>query len=618
MEKTTILKLRQLESTDVSTNGSFKITLKEGITVEEGDSVRIHTAILDTTTESIVTLNEDTPITMTTIKYVTNIENGRIDAPPAGTPLPLWIQYGAEPSSTPMPDLKRYYVHNATNAGSDVYHVTGVNTRPKSVLKKKFGGIDLRCSYLDPLTGKSVVPEQIIHFPPQTTVKHLKKPFVFDISKYVKTKVFNIRNTADEFADVNMDVLQPNDVIYGNGGNPIASGVKLTQPKEETLSFTINKGTYTPAELGQIITDKMSLFNSSGFTGSNYTTAFPVNNPFLSTLAREYHEIGKIAPTGSHSLILMPEVLPDAPGGATVPNIMIPGNDYRPPTVIANDRLIGANQTSLNYDNNLKKLNFDLLHTPWYIDPGNGQAVPGIAYPSGNNYTGGGATEPIIKEPQETYSGIAFTNLTPSSFWNALGFDGSILASVTNPDPAQPITLDDGSSVFATYVSATVGQQLTGSFLGNDIVVDKGGAYTTPTQANVITSLTTPIISNRTFDTVDNDEGYYLIDVGVKFPQKMIGGSAGNTAIHPSTGSNRVQGIMGKYFTSGNFLQDTGSSAVPYTHIGLPQMINELEIRILHADGTPPDPNELGEKNSIFLEIIKPVVVNTEPKPSQK
>ena len=226
----------------------------------------------------------------------------------------------------------------------------------------------------------------------------------------------------------------------------------------------------------------------------------------------------------------MPEVLPDAPGGATVPNVMTPGNDYRPPTVIANDRLIGANQTSLNYDNNLKKLNFDLLHTPWYIDPGNGQGVPGIAYPSGKNYTGGAATVDIVKEPQETYSGIAFTNLTPSSFWNALGFDGSILASVTNPDPAQPITLNDGSTVFATYVSATVGKQITGSFLGNDIVVDKGGAYTTPTQADVVTSLTTPIISNRTFDTVDNDEGYYLIDVGVKFPQKMIGGSAGNTA----------------------------------------------------------------------------------------
>jgi len=117
---------------------------------------------------------------------------------------------------------------------------------------------------------------------------------------------------------------------------------------------------------------------------------------------------------------------------------------------------------------------------------------------------------------------------------------------------------------------------------------------------------------------VDNDEGYYLIDIGVKFPQKMIGGSAGNTAIHPSTGSNRVQGILGKYYTAASFLQDTGASAIPYTHIGLPQMINELDVRILHADGTEPDPNELGEKNSIFLEIIKPVVVNTEAKPSQK
>jgi len=86
----------------------------------------------------------------------------------------------------------------------------------------------------------------------------------------------------------------------------------------------------------------------------------------------------------------------------------------------------------------------------------------------------------------------------------------------------------------------------------------------------------------------------------------MIGGQD-NTSKHPATGSNRVQGIMGKYFTSGNFLQDTGAAAVQYTHVGEPQMINELDVRILHADGTPPDPNELGEKNSIFLEIVTPV-----------
>ncbi len=603
MEKSTILKLRQSESANVSTNGSYKITLKEGIQMKEGDSMRIHTAILDTTTESVITLDEDTDITMTTIKYITNIENGQTGQGLGAVGAPLWCDYAANPSTTEMPDFKRYYSMHGKAMGTNTYHVTGLNTKPKSALKKEFGPIDLICSYTDPLTGQPVTPHQVIHFPAQKTVNHLRKPFTFPVSKYVENKVFNILNPSSDFAAVNMDVILPEDVIFGNGGDPVASGDLLVKPFEETLSFTLEEGTYTPAELGQIITDKMSLFNSSGTTGSNYTSAFPVNNPFLSTLAREYYEVGQL--DGSQTYLLMPEIRKDVPGGATVPNIMQPGTGYNPPTNIIFDRLIGANQTSLNYDTNLKKLNFDLLQTPWYIDPGSGQFVPGIQYPAGNSHPGGVA---IAKEPTHVYSGIAFTNLTPTSFWQSLGFDGSILAKVTNPDPPQQITLDDTSVVFATYIEASVGEQITGTFLGNDIVVNKGTAYTTPNQTNTITSLTAPIISNRTFDAVDNNEGYYLIDVGVKFPQKMIGGQD-NTNKHPATGSNRVQGIMGKYFTSGNFLQDTGASAIQYTHVGETQMINELDVRILHADGTPPDTNELGEKNSIFLEVIKPVPI---------
>ena len=606
MEKSTILKLRQAESPNVSTNGSFKITLKEGIQMKEGDSMRIHTAILDTTTESVITLDKDTDITMTTIKYITNIENGQAGDGLGASGDTLWCEYGANPKSTLMPDLKRYYSMHGKAMGDDVYHVSGLNTRPKAVTKAKFGGIDLRCTYLDPLTGKAVSPAQVIHFPPQKTVNHLRKPFTFPISRYVENKVFNIENTADEFHAVNMDVIGVGDVVFGNGGDPVTSTDLLVKPHEETLSFTLAEGTYTPAEIGQIITDKMSVFNSLGPTGSNYTTSFPVNNPFLSTLAREQYLVSQLP--GSQQYLLMPEIREDLPGGKTVPNIMQPGTGFNPPTSIINDRLIGANQTSLNFDTNLKKLNFDLLQTPWYINPGSGQFVPGIQYPAGNAHSDPAPSPavPIVKEPTHVYSGIAFTNLTPPDFWQSLGFNGSILAKVTNPDPPQQITLDDTSVVFATYIEANVGEQITGTFLGNDIVVNKGAAYTTPNQTDTITSLTAPIISNRTFDTVDNDEGYYLIDVGVKFPQKMIGGQD-NTSKHPATGSNRVQGIMGKYFTSGNFLQDTGAAAVQYTHVGEPQMINELDVRILHADGTPPDPNELGEKNSIFLEIVTPV-----------
>ena len=608
MEKSTILKLRQLESNDVTTNGSYKVTLKEGITMVEGDSMKIHTAILDTTTESVITLAKDTPITMTTIKYITNIQNGALRdtaTPPNNVAFqPLYV---ANPASTPMPDLKKYYSSHGVPTGTDVYHLAGINTRPKNAARTNFGGIHLKFSYEDPVTGLPVT-DQSAYFPPQKVVKHLRKPFEFVISKFVKNQVFIITNSEQEFKDANMDVPNVQDNVWANGGAPVASGILLTKPHEETLSFTIKEGTYTPPELGQIISDNMSLFNSSGTTGTRYVDGvYPFNNPFLSSQAREQYLVSQIAPVGTHVSLYMPEVIPEF--YPTVPNIMQMGSAgaINPViTDIADDKLIGANQTSLNFDNNLKKLNFDILHTPYFSDPGNGQFVPAVFYPLDERLPA--TTPPTLaaQEPMQQYSGIAFSNLTPIDFWASLGFE-DVLAKISQPNPAEIITLDDATEVFTTHIEATVGKQLTGVFLGNDILVDKIANFSTPSVAPAITSLTAPIIADRTFDQVKNDEGYYLLDVGVKFPQKMVGGQ-NNSKDGLQTGSNRVQGIMGKYFTSGNFLQDTGAAAVTYTHVGEPQMINELDVRVLHADGTPPLPNELGPKNSIFLEIIRPIV----------
>jgi hypothetical protein len=114
--------------------------------------------------------------------------------------------------------------------------------------------------------------------------------------------------------------------------------------------------------------------------------------------------------------------------------------------------------------------------------------------------------------------------------------------------------------------------------------------------------LTTPIISSREFNNVENNEGYYLLEIGTNIPQKMVGG-----ATNEQTTSNKVQSIIGKYYSqNGNFLQDDGSGSIVYEHQSdIPQILSDLNVRILHADLTPPEENEIGPKNSVFLEIIK-------------
>mgnify|MGYP003117815502 FL=1 len=64
MEKSTIIKLRQSEANEVDENGSYRVNLTNGITLEEGDEVRVHSVILDTATESVISLPEPVDIVM--------------------------------------------------------------------------------------------------------------------------------------------------------------------------------------------------------------------------------------------------------------------------------------------------------------------------------------------------------------------------------------------------------------------------------------------------------------------------------------------------------------------------------------------------------------------------
>ena len=65
MEKSTIIKLRQQEATSITTNGSFSTSLQQKVLLEEGDVVKLHSAFIDTTTESIITVPEPIDVTGT-------------------------------------------------------------------------------------------------------------------------------------------------------------------------------------------------------------------------------------------------------------------------------------------------------------------------------------------------------------------------------------------------------------------------------------------------------------------------------------------------------------------------------------------------------------------------
>ena len=381
---------------------------------------------------------------------------------------------------------------------------------------------------------------------------------------------------------------------------------------------------YTPAEIAQIITDKCSELNSGGQTGFEgsfpqpgtpeapypFNNAWPVNSAFCSTLSQLYTLANPDTVTLANTdLVFSRENHLQAAAIGGVPPPVIIADDV--PLTFATDVLLGTNNFSLNYDTNLAKLNFDLIHTPYQFSVDN-VWTPGITYPA----AGGGD----YRQPTTSYSGIAFTKLDPPDFWHTLGFTETPVHISYDPTP---IGLDDGTDMIVPQIILTPGLNITQQYAGLDLVWNKvvssgGKNFYQFASGDIETQITTPIISNRGFNDIINDEGYYYLEVGIKIPQTLIGGSGGGGT---DTMSNRVQAIVGKFYTSGNFLQVGSDSAILYQHVGEPQLLADLNVRVLHADMTSPDPQEIGPKNSIFLEVIKTIpqpAAESESESSQK
>lgn len=633
MESSTIIKLRQAESTQITTNGSYSVNLKgSGVLLEKGDICKIHTAIIDVTAESVVELATPTRINMGIGKYIRNYKV------PDNTATPSYYNYTATPATTPIPDIVTplSIVCSKSSTGADTFEVTqvGILASTESIVRD-FGGILLQFEYTEVGTGASKLYD--LQVPKMAVISHLEKAVMFDTPLLIQGKKFTLTPDSIErcrkkrvdsqfvFDSVpNSGPFKPPEagdsslIIFGNGGAALGVGKAVLNVFEETLTFDLDAGTYTPSELTTIITDKMADVKSAGPVGDNVTVspgAFPVNSACLRTI---YDINDKIeAQTGAPTFHLCPSSTKDKP---TPDFFLNPVVDAPASRTKAKNLLIGANEVSLNFDESLNKLNFDIIHFPIYITPGGATVdVPGIDYPTGKDTKvpiGTYVPVDLPVEPMINNGGIFFTSLTSqeliqqrdltfkvganTDFWTQLGFEGIVVQEghdVQNPIGTPP------NEVIPLLVSLNTGENITGAFATLDTIVDKAStgkqlvAFVGPTE----TSLTTPIISNREFNNVVNDEGYYLCEIGMNIPQRMIGGNSSD-----QTTSNKVQSIIGKYYTQGNFLQDDGSGSIVYQHQSdIPQLLSNLDVRILHADQTPPEENELGPKNSVFLEIIK-------------
>ena len=634
MEKSTIIKLRQSEANEVDENGSFRVNLTNGITLEEGDEVRVHSVILDTATESVISLPEPVDVVMGVAKYNRNFMAGSKLDP---TQFDGAINYVPDPLPYQLPDLKNEIAcvrHTMPGNCFEIGWIVLQLTQDREVPV-----FTTHWQYQQPVTGETKIYP--ITIGPYKARDHLSKNILVplgpggwitgnksfkNIDSQKTLRKHGLRPFLEEqqvpgqqggAGEKDIDLFGNGGYVWANNGQPIATSEKLLTIFEEDCTFTIPAGVYEPPEIAQIVNDNMTKIDSLGSIGNNFASKiYPVNNPFLAPITQIQDKVSKL--TDTPDLVFIPETLSGV--GASVPaSILLPpgSSGQSAPTSLAEDRYIGASQISMNYDENLNKLNFDALHMPCFVgtikadgtlDPVLGTATPGVAFPT---FATDGTTA-LPAEPQVSNGGAFFTKLQPTEFWRTLGFNDILVAPTYDNDV---ITLSDGDEVRPLIFNLELGKNIVGALPSVDIVTQKSSGFyaLSPIIQDTINSFTTPILASRRFNEVLNDEGYYLLEIGFKLPQEMIGGHLNNNS---QTGSNRVQSIITKYFTSGNFLQDTGTGSVVYTHRGEPQMLNDFDVKIVHPDFSVPLNDELGDKNSIFLEVIKAVKPQFAP-PSQ-
>ena len=170
------------------------------------------------------------------------------------------------------------------------------------------------------------------------------------------------------------------------------------------------------------------------------------------------------------------------------------------------------------------------MHFPIYsgatqVDGASGNdALPSALY----NATESTANIFVTSGIATRYSGICWTALQPSIFWNEmLGFNNIAVAPSQTATMNFPLATDVITVQNSFKMPVVDGVNITGAFPGLDLgVVHDDTLYGTPvfqaptgTPANVAqrTNDVSSIFSSRTFNSSLADEGYFLLDIRSNF-----------------------------------------------------------------------------------------------------
>tara|TARA_R100000654_G_scaffold19326_4_gene39556 strand:+ start:5045 stop:6859 length:1815 start_codon:yes stop_codon:yes gene_type:complete len=592
MDNTILIECREQSSGGTGEddiNGMYQTVLPQAIKIEEGDQIQMKSCFVDSVAKSdnkIVIEEEDASVSMSVCYYHLNWD----------TENRIYNDGGAVTQT--MPDGKLYFATkletgaptniSQCNGMDFIFKRTGGSGAPQP---SHFGGMPVTFQYLDPayptedkfITKTFQLPQGETAKFQEIQISSANLPSVFPFQFKNRRSTDNTANSPNlispdahdcEFKfNVNFPPILDNVVVAGNGSAHLHT---------DTFNFTLPLGTYSPDELARTITDKMARVQQDLTQGQTITGTEPVNNVFFRTHKQIRTTQGAVGGVMNNRVIRC---------------FSADGTDYfNYDLTLVPDYYIGSSETSLLYDEGNMKFKFASIHSPYYYDKQVATNIINAGSPNKLMYV-------------NKNSGVGFTSLQPHSLWfEKMGFDATACVKSSN------ITKSIGNlnNFNIPLVSATEGIDITGAYLGTDIVMNKGGAgesgsVTVPTIGGALsgdrttpvgeTSSNTTSIYAKTSQEGDGllEEPYFLVDIGLNAPQKYMG---------QGFQANSIKAVVGKYYSTNSYTNGSvNDSLIPYTHRGDPFNLSTLRIRILDPDHDMAE--NIGDNNAVFVEIIK-------------
>lgn len=573
-----LIELRQKDGRKIDA-GEYECNLAKPIVIEEGDTILLKQAFIDTkkTSENQIILDTDLNLVINNGFYYTHwippsiTNTSFLTAAPPNVPT----------TNTTSVDGKNYIPYIVALYDTNSYLSRWkFKTAGKS---KAVGNVVISYEYINPMNQTTVVHHRI----PYTDSTGAGEIIHQDFGIMGKTSSFKIVSPAPDVLLNKYGLISVGPIFMNSNIPPV-----LWMPYTNSTTISIPAGRYNPSDIAILISEKVSQQNISG-----PSTAL-VNSPFLTEWSTFSSSVN------NQFYYVMAESETTATGFTPAGQL---GTKF-------GGQLIGASQMSLSYNADSNKFSWDFLHTP-QRDNATGQNIC-VRYIN-QNYTNGTNILPIARHSGIFFSGLAAYDPKGNyvDFWSGmLGFDLDKLVAKQTKIPLatnkSSVLCWNGNILDFDVVGVKLidGVNITNGYAGLDSAVIKSSSASwysngsiDNTQSSFITKSLTSTIQNtvniiapNTLSDIQDLYSHFLLSADFRFNNDVYG-----VDIY-----KQIQGVITKYYSyNGNYTYGDSSGSVEYTHKGIPIYLKSVKLRVLKSDKTT-DKN-LGDDNTFYFQLIK-------------